>query len=412
MSLERTVVDRTINLLAMCEVDAGTGTVLEEGRIMLSNAVVMQRSAELHEACPVRARVKPRPSERPSARAFGDPAGLSYYAARQRLAPPRHPELLALAKYASSRVPKQVLRELMASVSLPTSTAEHLNDARRVIDSTFFRCVGVTSQVEIMRAYGRLDCSDQFRRAVLDLYDLPLFERLESRSRQLIFRYALGPRTNTNSHREHVTRVQDFWATRVASLTTEFAGFDVADDGEVSPDERVTDSMLRVDHPFHILRTAADLDLYVLVFGAYNDPNSFSYARSYANRPDGHAEATIVCPDPRVARGWRDGAPLVDQTFELRSTELNRTEELEFLRWIENNHAVGPDETHRPADIPLAIFGHARRLGEAIEPVVNMIASGRSPLHFDRSLVCRGQPAAEHRRRLCEALARAAAPGA
>ena len=382
----------------------GTFLVLALG--MLSDAALNQRSAQLHASCPARppAERKPRPAN--EARPIGDPAGLSYYKARRQLGPQRGDELLSLTRDASSLVTKPVLRALLAAVSAPGATPRHLPQARRLLASTFFAGLKRGEQVDVVRTYGRLRRSDAMREAFLALCEAPVMDRLGDRVRCLVIQYATGPRPNRYSHPDHLVRLQDFWATRVDSLQTDLQRLSTT--GEELNDA-VVEMLADVDRRFHILRTTSDLDLLTLVFGEPAGGQSFSYARFYAYGAHGHAEAVVVSPDPRVDAGWQGASPLIDQVFEVRSTDLGRYEELELLRWIESNHAVGPNERYRPADVPFSLFAHARQLGESIEPVLNMIASRRHPLPFDRTLIKRGRPASRQRRRLRAALAQAAA---
>ena len=374
------------------------------------DAVAKQRSAALHSNCPVRPRAPARPPKPTEQRPIGDPAGLSYFTARRSIGSKRHPELLALAKHASSRFPKQVLRELFGAVSVPGATSNHLKDARRFIDSAFFTSADRAHQLDMLRSYACLKSSDRLRKAVTELFEVPSLGQSSPRLRRLLLRFASGPKPNAHSHPSHTVRLQAAWAERVRGLRKGLADAMPQEEGEL--DDWITDLLHTVDRPFHILRTVSDLDLLALVFGSPDAPKSLSYARFYAYGRDGHAEATIVSPDPRVASGWKGSTPLVDQLFEVRSTKLSRLEELELLRWIENNHAIGPDETFRASSVPLAEFGHARRMGDAVEPIANMIASGRGPLSFNRTLTRRGRPAQQQRHRLRAALAQAATAGA
>ena len=374
------------------------------------DAVAKQRSAALHSSCPIRPRAPARPPKPTEQRPIGDPAGLSYFTARRSLTPQHHPELLALAKHASGRLPKQVLRELLGAVSVPGATADHLRGARRFIDSPFFQSSDRSAQLDLIRSYARFSASDPLRQAVTDLFELQPLKECSPGLRRLLLRFASGPQANAHSHAAHTAHLQAAWADRVRNLKEGLNDASPQEQGEL--DEWVADLLHRVDRPFHILRTVSDLDLLTLVFGSPEDPQSHSYARFYAYGRDGHAEATVVSPDPRVGSGWQGSTPLVEQLFEVRSTQLSRLEELELLRWIENNHAIGPDDTFRASGVPLAEFGHARRLADAVEPIANMIASGRGPLTFKRTLTRRGRPAQQERRRLRAALAQAATAGA
>lgn len=347
--------------------------------LLENDAALDYRERRLRELCPLRPPVPPRSPPTQKTRAMGDPVGLSFYSARRRIRSELDEDLLRLASAAHGRLPKQILRELLNAVATRGATARHVTDAIQLID--ILAPLPAEEQLDIVALYPSVACSDVLREELLGV--LGAASALPRPSRLQLLRYVTGPNPGTHAHPEHECFLRGFWATRAREARHLLAA---------TTDPRVIHAYLvEPVRPFHILRSPADLDLVIAVFGDPRSSKSLSFGRYYALDERGHAEAVVVCPDPRVVSDWRGTAPLTDRPFECRSVILTRAEELEMLRWLEESHAVTPHERWRPAPLPFAIFCNARRLPELLEPTLQLFASIRGPLTFHRSRMRRGR---------------------
>ncbi len=361
------------------------GTLLGFEAAMMENESALEyREHCLRSLCPARPSVPKRTAPPSRTRPIGDPVGLSFYVARRRIGDALDDSLIDLAGAASARLPKQALRELLAAVSVRGATRRHLLDAERFVEC--LAALPAREQLETIALYRETARADTLRTELLAALEWPALLQLTAPLRRQILRYLIGPRPGALAHPDHELDLRAFWARRAAE-TRQFLETQGGDD-----EGAVLGHLVQPIRPIHLLRTPADLDLVVLVFGDPRSSRSLSFGRYYTLDAAGRAEASVVCPDPRIASEWRDRHVLTSRTYECRSALLTRLEELELLRWLEDGHAIAPNERHRPATLPLAIFTNTRRLGETIEPAIRVFASVRGPLVFTRTLLFRGRP--------------------
>jgi hypothetical protein len=352
---------------------------------MLENASAIEyREHRLQELCPLRPSVPVRSPPPSKSRPIGDPAGLSFYAAKRRVGPKRAEALLELARHASQRIGEPMLRELFAAVGIPGVAAAHLEDAERFVDRLLL--LPADEQLETIGLFRETARVDTLRTELIAALSSAGLLELSPPLRRQLLRYLIGPRPGEHAHPDHELDLRAFWARRAAE-TVRFL-----DAATTDRDAAAKSYLVRPIRPVHVLRTPADLDLLIVVFGDPRSSRSLSFGRYYTFDERGRAEPSVVCPDPRIAREWRDRDPLTSHTYECRSALLTRAEELEVLRWLEQTCAIAPFARHRPRSSPFSIFTNARRLAETIEPTIRLFASVRGPLAFTRTLLFRGRP--------------------
>lgn len=363
---------------------------------------------ELQQACPSRPATPKAPAPPPTARKFGDPVGLSFYTANRRLKDPTlRPTLQRVAEAMAPLVSRQILRELIRAATPLGADQAHIEGAYRLATSLVFRAVSTTEQTMILRIYGRQLIKAHLREAYLDIMERPALLGLEPSERAELLRYVAGPLPGRYSHPSHRSMLPDRWGDRIYE-TPAWARLRL-DDPEARP--QILAYLHEPVQPFHIMRTTTDKDLSIFVFGAIDDPYSLSYCRS-VELDRGRLEASVISPDPRVASGWTGTDPLSGAQFECRTTRLTRLEELELIRWIEDNHSIAPQANLRPRRLPFAIFMSARTFPDAIEPIAAMLSSIRGRLRYERTMVHRGQPYHEQQQAMREVFANLKLPAA
>src|SRR5688572_23371118 len=222
---------------------------------MLENASAVEyREHQLQELCPVRPSVPKRSPPPSKTKPIGDPAGLSFYTARRRVGTRLGGPLLELASRASERMPKQMLRELLAAASAAGATRRHLLDADRLIDLA--AALSEEEQLEAIALYRETARSDTLRSELLALLAWPGLSELAPPLRRQLLRYAIGPRPGALAHPLHEVDLRAFWARRTAE-TLRFLE---------SGGRELQDFLVQPIRPVHLLRTPADLDLLILVF--------------------------------------------------------------------------------------------------------------------------------------------------
>ncbi len=338
----------------------------------------------LHEVCPSRPKVQRSTSRAQRAEPMGNPTGLSFFTAKRRLKNPSQSEDLRALGAAAQHLPAQQLRALLEAATPHAATLPHIQGAQRLIQSAAFLALPANARMFLIRSYRALIDSDVLRESVLRLLEVCSFQGLGPEQQMELLRYAVGPKAGAHAHPEHRSLLQKWWAQR----TNELRRFMSA---PVSW-EQCHSFLHEMGRPLHLLRTRADLNLHIFVLGRVSDPRALSYCRTVVEEPSGHIEAAVLSPDPRVASGWRGADRISRHAFECRTTELSRAEELELIRWIEQNHAVAPTAERRPGNMPFGVFLNARRLHDEFEQVLRTITAVRGQPSFRTAKLFRGRP--------------------
>ena len=304
------------------------------------------------------------------------------YAAKERVADELDVDLIALANNAAKRHSTKVVRELLAAASVTGAARLYVNALERLLRIPSFGRLEEREQLELIALFRRTVAHPPMTEKLLEIVEHRQLWRLAAEERLRLLSYAVGPRPGAHSGPSRGPALMGHWLTRAAAL------HDLLHRRPNSV--AVRRFLCEPSCPLHLLRSLADLDLLIAAFGPPNSPTTLSYNRTYREDESGHAEASVVSPCPYVSSAWRVDDEVARHRLEMRSVMLTRLEELDLIRWIERNHVVGPVPERARAEAPYGLFVNARRFADAVEPIVNLIASSRGPLRFRRMQLLRG----------------------